>query len=470
MRKRTAGVAYQPSLLQCGPIIDVAMQIPGNHPLLVLKQALDWLAIRRSVVEHLRKAGRNVDFGPGRSLDVDLYVPLLVLMVVLNKNSRQMEEYLGESAVARVFVDREQDPRFQVRDHSNIQRVYDSLGADGIAALNSLILQEAVKQGFADSSVLSADTTAQELPIGYPNEPGILKGLAQRCGRALRALGEQGKRLLGKAQAQCEAIVGKVKEHHLFAKTAEKKQVLLGQMVRQTERLVASIQTIIERHRSDGHRVVKTAVGRLSDMVNVAQQLLPQIVHWMKTQRVAKGKILHAALTEARSIVRNKAGKKVEFGLQYLIGAIGGGYAFAKLIATPTGESAMPRIAIAEYRDILGQATTPDMFVYDRGGWSRDNATMLKKEGVKKNGIQPRGRARWRVGEQDRREVLSQRGKTEGIIGTLKSRKYGFNKPQAKRSDTVRSAGQRSVLSFNLNKFMRDALRRTKLEVETESA
>lgn len=38
--------------------------------------------------------------------------------------------------------------------------------------------------GFADIKELSADTTVQEVPIGYPNEPGIFKGLAERSQRA----------------------------------------------------------------------------------------------------------------------------------------------------------------------------------------------------------------------------------------------------------------------------------------------
>jgi hypothetical protein len=101
-------------------------------------------------------------------------MPLLVLMIILNKNSREMEEYLGESAVARIFIDREQDPRFQVRGHSNIARIMNAPGPQGLAELNALIMREAVKQGFGDTTVLSADTTAQELLIGYPNEPGIL--------------------------------------------------------------------------------------------------------------------------------------------------------------------------------------------------------------------------------------------------------------------------------------------------------
>lgn len=459
MAKKAASRAYQQSLLQVASTIAVAMHIPREHPLLVLKRSLNWPAIRAVVIEHLRDDGRNVAGGPGRPLDVDLYVPLIVLMVVTNKNSRQMEEYLGESAVARIFVDREQHPEYQVRDHSNIARILDSLGSKGLAALNGLIVGEAVKAGYSDPSVLSADTTAQELPIGYPNEPGILKGLAQRCQRALRALGKRGKRLLKNAEENCRRIIEKAKEHHLFAKTQEKKKEILGQMVKRTRRLINEVEQIAARQAADGRRAVRSAAATLSTMADVARTLLPQIAHWMKTQRVAKGKILHPRLTEARAIVRNKAGKKVEFGMQYLIGALGGGYIFAQVVTKPTGETAMPERALAGYREILGSDQTPELLVYDRGGWSKDNIRSLKDEGVQKVGIQPRGKARWRVGGEDRRVVMRERGKTEGIIGTLKSDKYKFNKPKARRSESVHAAGQKSVLSFNLNKFARDSMK-----------
>ncbi|MDM8539389.1 hypothetical protein QUF70_21755, partial [Desulfobacterales bacterium HSG17] len=50
----------------------------------------------------------------------------------------------------------------------------------------------------------------------------------------------------------------------------------------------------------------------------------------------------------------------------------------------------------------------------------------------------------------------SERGMMEGVIGTLKTEKYGFNKPKERSIETLRSAGQRSILSSNLNKLMRD--------------
>jgi len=42
----------------------------------------------------------------------------------------------------------------------------------------------------------------------------------------------------------------------------------------------------------------------------------------------------------------------------------------------------------------------------------------------------------------------------EGCIGSVKSRKYGFNKPAAKSAAGMGVCGQRSVLGFNLNKLM----------------
>jgi hypothetical protein len=49
-------------------------------------------------------------------------------------------------------------------------------------------------------------------------------------------------------------------------------------------------------------------------------------------------------------------------------------------------------------------------------------------------------------------------GKTEGIIGTLKSEKYQFNKPKERLWQMLEMAGPKSILSFNLNKLMRDVV------------
>ncbi len=189
---------------------------------------------------------------------------------------------------------------------------------------------------------------------------------------------------------------------------------------------------------------------------------MPQMVQWITTGVVAKGKILHAGMTQARAIVRNKAGKKVEFGLPYLLSRLGGGYVFGTMIQGGLDETKMPLQALRGYRAIFGPEATPKLVVYDRGGGVKRTMDQLAQEGVEQVGVQPKGKQPWRVAEAVREQVRSARGKTEGIIGTLKNDKYKFNKPKERLWQTLEMAGPRSLLSFNLNKLMRDVVQAAK--------
>jgi hypothetical protein len=446
-----------PATTENGAIVSITVN--PTHPLLQRKRALPCEALCEVMTRHWRRAGKNTDGGPGLPWDVALYVPLVVLMLVKHLNSREMEAYLAENVVARVFIGRQDDPTPQIRDHSNIARASTALGKDGVDEVNALILHVAKDAGFADVGLLSSDTTAQELPIGYPNEPGILRGLAQRCGRALVKLQKSGVYGVDSALAQVETILGSVKEHHLFAKGKTEKRQVLTRLLTEVGQLMVQTRLLIKRLGERHERVTHNAITTLTTMHEVAQRLVPQIVQWITTGVVAQGKIIHAGLTQARAIVRNKAGKKVEFGVPYLLNRLGGGYIFGTLIRGIVDESKMPLQALAGYRAIFGPHATPELLVYDRGGDATATLKALAHEGITQIGIQPKGQRAWHVAEEVRQTVRSERGKTEGIIGTLKTDKYGFNKPKERLWQTLEMAGPRSILSFNLNKLMRDLVR-----------
>jgi hypothetical protein len=445
-----------PGATEKGQIVQV--YVDRNHPLLQLQRALPWVSLFEVMTRRWAAAGKNTNGRPGLPWDVSLYGPLVVLMLVKNLNARDMEAYLAENVVARVFLGRQDDPMPQIRDHSNIARAFVALGKDGIEEVNALVLHVAKDLGFADPGILSSDTTAQELPLGYPNEPGILRGLAQRCGRALEKLKRRGVQGVEAAIEQVQTILRTVKEHHLFAKGTDAKRQVLIRLLTEVGQLVVQTRPLVARLSQSGKRVIQHATATLGTMHEVAKGLIPQIVQWITTGVVAKGKILHAGITQARAIVRNKTGKKVEFGLPYLLSRIGGGYVFGTLIQGVVDETKMPLVALAGYRDIFGPHATPALLVYDRGGDAPATVAQLAHEGVKQIGIQPRGKRPWRIAEAVREQVRSERGKTEGIIGTLKSDKYNFNKPKERLWQTLEMAGPRSLLSFNLNKLMRDVV------------
>jgi hypothetical protein len=436
----------------------VQIEVSPRHSLLVLKRALPWEAITDVMTRQWRQNGKNVDGGPGLPWDVSLYVPLVVLMLIKGFDSRQMEAYLAENVVARVFIGHPREVKAQIRDHSNIARAYAALGKEGIDAVNRLVLKEAHGFGFVDEGSLSADTTAQELPIGYANEAGILRGLAQRCGRALTQLQKRGVQGLEGALEQVQRVLRSVKEHHLFTKSKADKRQVLTRILTEVGELVVQTRPLVERLGTRWGRVIQSARSRLTAMHEVIKPLMGQIVHWVTTGNVAANKIVHVGIPQARAIVRNKAGKKTEFGLAYLIRRLGGGYLFGERIAANADERQMPLKALTGYRAIFGQEATPELVVYDRGGDSTPTRQRLALEGVRDIGIQPKGKRPWSVAEAVRDQIRSERGRTEGVIGTLKSNRYQFNKPKERLWHTLEMSGPRSILSFNLNKLMRDVL------------
>src|SRR5256712_7114973 len=436
----------------------VSIYVDHNHPLLQLKRALPWEALCEVMTRHWRRAGKNTDGRPGLAWDVTLYVPLVVLMLVKNLKARDMEAYLAENVVARVFIGRQDAINPQIRDHSHIARASTALGREGVDEVNALMRHVAKDFGFADPSMLSSDTTAQELPIGYPNEPGILRGWAQRCGRALVKLKTRGVGGVDHALDQVQTILRSVKEHHLFAKGKQVKRQVLTRLLTEVGQLVVHTRPRVTRLGQSRDRVTPRATATLVALHEVAKRLSPQIVQWLTPGVGAKGKIIHAGVTQARAIVRHKAGKQVEFGLPYLLSRLGGGYVFGTLIRGVVDESKMPLQALAGYRAIFGAQATPTLLVYDRGGYATATLETPTHHGVQEMGIQPKGQGTWCVAEAVRETVRSERGKTEGIIGTLKTDKYGFNKPKERLWQTLEMAGPRSILSFNLNKLMRDVV------------
>src|SRR5207249_7999576 len=247
------------------------------------------------------------------------------------------------------------------------------------------------------------------LPIGYPNEPGILRGWAQRCGRALGQLTGRGVVGVDRALEQVQTILRSVKEHHLFAKGKQVKRQVLTRLLTEVGQLVVHTRPMVTRLGQSRDRVTQRATATLVARHEVAKRLIPQIVQWITTGVVAKGKIVHVGVTQARALVRHKAGKEVEFGLPYLLSRLGGGYLFGTVIRGVVDESKMPLQALAGYRAIFGVHATPTLLVYDRGGYATATLRALATEGVKESGIQPKGHGAWHVAEAVRETVRSER-------------------------------------------------------------
>jgi hypothetical protein len=274
----------------------------------------------------------------------------------------------------------------------------------------------------------------------------------------LTPLKKRGVQGLDSALEQVQTSLRSVKEDHLLTSGKEAKRQVLTRILREVGELMVQTRPLVERLATPSHRVIQRARSRLVAMHEVIKPLMGQIVYWLTTGKVAANKIVHVGIPQAHAIVRHKSGKKTEFGLAYLLSPLGGGYLFGERITANADERQMPLKALARYRAIFAPRATPEWMVYDRGGDSTLTRQRLPSEGVKDVGIQPKGKRPWSVAEVVREQIRSERGRTEGCLGTLKSNRYSFNKPKERLWHTLEMAGPRSILSFNLNKLMRDVV------------
>ena len=73
-------------------------------------------------------------------------------------------------------------------DFTTIQDFTQLLGPEGMELLNQHTVKQAVEEKLADPKVIVADTTAQEAPIGHPNEMGLMSAFLTAAVAASRKL------------------------------------------------------------------------------------------------------------------------------------------------------------------------------------------------------------------------------------------------------------------------------------------
>jgi IS5 family transposase len=422
------------------------INIRERHELLLLSDVMPWPEMLESAV-NIRLSQVKSFSGPEPH-----YRELLgavTLMAVKNITFREAEDLIAHYAPARYLCGL-MDSTWQP-DHITIFEFTKMLGPAGMEMINKVIILNAQSIGILDSDRLMSDTTAQEAKIPYPNEVGLMKRFADLVGKNLKHA--SGK--FGKVKSKMKEIAGKVKglarSSHLFAKTKEEKKKVGRKLYHVTKELNDLLKGCVEA----GYGGRTKAALELKRLSSVMEKLLPQILFFMNTGFVAAKKLIHLQAPELYAIVRGKAGKSVEFGLKWGINRVDG-FVLGFLINNGTNSSDQKFCiqAIKEHQALFGKA--PKTFGFDRGGYSEANIKKAKKLGVKHVGIAPTGKAKWSVSETKAEEIKRERAQVEASIGCAKSRKYGFNKPDAKSTRSMETYGHRAFLGMNLMKTLRE--------------
>jgi len=435
--------------------MEPVIRIESTHPLVLLADEVDWTSLTERV-EVVRE--RKLKSAAGRPPHLRALIGAMLLKATRDMTWRDAEDQIRHYAPARYLcglTETEWTP-----DHTTLHDFAQLLGEDGVALLSEFTVRWAIKEKLASPQVAVADTTAQEAAIGHPNEMGLLASFvasvalaAGRAGRALAGLARRAGKALKEASKKVWSYRLKAKDASKAAKDrmTEEMAKLVGGLNRAVGRALRGAERGANRLRKYG----KVARRKLSQLHQTMKQLLPQIRSWLRTGFVVPGKIISVHIPQLYSIVRGKVGKAVEFGLNWGMTQIKGGFVLARR-AADRKELVDTKYAIEAVKDHIarfGQA--PRAFAYDRGGYSVSNVRALKKAGVKQVALAPRGQARSAVDEKTARRLAKERALIEGSIGAIKSSRYNFNRPRAHSVEMMGTSGQLAVLGFNLNKLLR---------------
>jgi hypothetical protein len=452
MKPASGSANRQPDLVPRSkrPIIPIA----EDHRLVHITDTLDWTEMEEQA-QQIRSA--KLKNAAGRPPHLRALLGAMLLMATRKLTYREAEDLICYYAPARYLcglTETEWTP-----DFTTIQDFTELMGEEGIKLINQYVVQLAVKQKLATPATLVADTTAQEAAIPYPNEMGLMAGFLRSVAGAARKIGRGLKGFVQQTVCRFKAAKQKAREYRLFAKTKESKDRMMSQMVTIVEKLNEHLGEALGAPAIQQARLRKYAIvakTKLAHLQETMSKLLPQIRYWIRTGYVASGKIISLHIPQLYSIVRGKVGKPVEFGLNWGITRLAGGYLLATL-AQDRHELQDTKFAVRAVKDhiaLFGKA--PLAYAYDRGGYSTQNVSALKKLGVKEVGLAPRGRTQWSVSAAVRERLVRQRAMVEAGIGTIKGSRYGFNRPAARSAAMMGACGQRAVLGFNTNKLVRE--------------
>ena len=432
------------------------------HQLAVLTDELQWDELL-DLAEEIRSA--KLKSNAGRPPHLRALVGALLLKATRDLTFREAEDLIRYYAPARYLcglTETEWSP-----DHNTLHDFEVLLGEEGVRLINEYVVKLALKERLTFSSLAVGDTTAQEAAIPYPNEMRLMAAFMSSVATAGTRAGKKLKQFLQATSVHFQGAKETLREFRLFGRTNERRRRGIARMMSHVRAVQAKLKGTLEGLAPRVRGYGKVAFARMLKLHEVMLRLLPQIQYWHRTGWVAAKKIISLTMPKLYSVPRGKWGKDIEFGLQWGITRLKGGFVLAH-VAADRRELVDARYvvkSVEECRRLSGRV--PKAYAYDRAGHSAANVEELRSVGVRHIGLAPRGRTRWEVSGAMKRRLVSERVKVEGSIGTLKSRRYGFNRPRARSEAMMGECGQRAVLGMNLTKMARGLAERRGFQLAT---
>jgi hypothetical protein len=443
----------QLSLLEQGAW-QTTIRVEPDHRLVALCKAIPWEGLMEKAKPILYDE-QGIDSDIGRPLNLRAHLGAYILQTVHGWTDRWTEEMVRFYFPARLFCGY-LDSTGSL-DRTRIEDFRNRFGEKGAELITHDMIAVAREFGFTKGDDVDMDTTVQESGITHPTEMKLMKRLIGKVKAIHGELRKKGNRGVQAIKAIANRFAEIEAQYRFFAKTKEKKNAILREAVALSERALHGISALVpETSRFEAlksyhqHDILK--------LLDLGPRLLEQILYWVNTGKVAKDKIISLWKLAPTAIPRGKIGKSVEFGRKWVVNAYQGGYV---LLVAPENPKISDQDCVWESLNLHRECfdKPPENYATDRGMWGAPNLELCLSAGIKKIGIQPKGKAQALVGRRVLHQLRNRRAGIEARIAHLKTRGLGRSRMKSDAGDLI--SGYRSAISYNLSLLMRDLTSQT---------
>lgn len=410
----------------------------SNNRWIKMAAQVDWEKFEKIYAKTFATIGR-----PGK--DARLVIGALIVKHKLDISDEEMTQQITENPYLQFFVGLatyHYEPPF---DSSTLTHVRKRLGEREFDKFEHALIEDLITNKLLEPKGLLIDATVCESDITYPTDCGLLNKARQYCVVQIKELSK----IVGtKVRTYCRVAQ---KEYLNFTKRRQKTQQQIRQMqkslLQYLRRNIRQMNGLVEHSLEKGHVVSANILNNLEIVTNIYEQ--QQYMYENKVNTI-ESRIVSFHKPYVRPIVRNKSGKRVEFGPKVSLSHVDG-YVFVDHYSTENyNESTTLEQAIENYKNKFSKY--PDYISMDQIYGTRENREYLKEKGIASS-VTPLGRKkkleindkehRWRMTKQ------KERNRIEGAIGHVKT-KYSLGEVRAKLPETEYSWLRLALLSHNV--------------------
>jgi IS5 family transposase len=304
------------------------------------------------------------------------------------------------------------------------------------------------------------DTTVTASPVKYPTDVELLETCRTKCVKAIREAEKTGLSGQRHRTHRRKARREYLRHQKLGRKSKRERRKMQKKLVRYTRRNLAQLGDCIETLKPSAvTKEERKLLSHLEDVHRKTSSILAQQERLVCGKPV-KGRIVSFHHQEVRPMVRGKYPVSVEFGRKNLLVEKDGFLELAGSFSDNVSDATLMEATLSFCEYAYGE--TPEGVGADRGFHSPGNRAACEKRGLKRIGIQRKGKPRKNeVREPWEERTRRRRSGIEGRI-SLAKRCYGLDRANYRIENGEEIWTRMGLIAMNLKRAVRTNPKKTK--------